>query len=444
MAKERFIDEQLRSEGDIRSGFQIDRDRILYATSFARLAEVTQVISADHGYVFHNRLTHSLKVAQVARRLAEYLSSIQGSEIAAAGGLDPDAVEAAGLAHDLGHPPFGHIAEEELHEVMMEIGKTNDIKTDGYEGNAQSFRLVTKLSVGDAVKKQDLTPIRMGLNLNRRTLNGILKYPWMAGTNSEKKNKWGAYESEKDYFDFAREEFSFGTKIKSLEAEIMDWADDITYAVHDVTDFYCAGKIPLERFAEENQVELTNFYGEVFGRPGNEKLKAKESDYKAAFERICKRVYANSIKSRYSGTTSERSDVWQMMTVLITRFFGGIRVIKKPINNQPLVEIEQDTEDEIAMLKQLTWHYVIMRSDLASVQHGQRFMIKSVFQILFAEAERRNTTLFTPPYNLLIEEDDPAKRLRIVADYVSGMTEAELIRLFQKLTGQKLQPLFPY
>src|SRR5258708_5500568 len=121
MPDQRLVTEQSRGAKDGRDAYKLDRDRILYATSFARLAEVTQVISADHGYVFHNRLTHSLKVAQVARRLAEALLRNQVREVEAAGGLDPDAAEAAGLAHDLGHPPFGHIAEDELNDIMKEI-----------------------------------------------------------------------------------------------------------------------------------------------------------------------------------------------------------------------------------------------------------------------------------------------------------------------------------
>ena len=111
-----------------------------YASAFARLAEVTQVVSADKGYVFHNRLTHSLKVAQLARRLAEKLKAEQPNAVRKLGGLDPDVAEAAALAHDLGHPPFGHLAEEALDELCREHGLT-----DGFEGNAQSFRIVTKL-----------------------------------------------------------------------------------------------------------------------------------------------------------------------------------------------------------------------------------------------------------------------------------------------------------
>ncbi|MGO9254829.1 MAG: dGTP triphosphohydrolase [Bryobacteraceae bacterium] len=167
--QERFIAEDRR---DGRSPSQVDRDRILYSTAFARLAEVTQVVAAERGHVFHNRLTHSIKVGQLARRLAEKLLREQPDEAAALGGLDPDVAEAAGLAHDLGHPPFGHIAEETLHHLVQTQGRLKD----GFEGNAQSFRIVAKLAVSDA--QPSIGPKTIdGLNLTRATLNGILKYP---------------------------------------------------------------------------------------------------------------------------------------------------------------------------------------------------------------------------------------------------------------------------
>lgn len=180
---ERFIEEV--GQG-YRSSAQVDRDRVHYSTAFARLAEVTQVVSADQGYVFHNRLTHSLKVAQIARRLAEKLLHEQSTLAERLGGLCPDAAEAAALAHDLGHPPFGHLAEEALNDLCKEYNLA-----DGYEGNAQSFRIVTTLAVGDGIDKN--AAFIPGLNLTRATLNGLLKYPWMHGNNSKKLKKWGAY-----------------------------------------------------------------------------------------------------------------------------------------------------------------------------------------------------------------------------------------------------------
>ena len=223
---------------DQRTESQRDRDRVLYASAFRRLGGVSQVASASERLVFHNRLTHTLEVAQIARRLAENVLRDQPDEAEALGGVDPDVVEAAALAHDLGHPPFGHVAEKRLDKLVRESSNS-----DGFEGNPQSFRIVTKLSL----RNQDFH----GLNLTRATLNAILKYPWLRGTDgAPREDKWGAYSSESSEFQWARE---LGPKdTKSLEAELMDWADDIAYSVHDLDDFYRAGLIPLDRILTDS------------------------------------------------------------------------------------------------------------------------------------------------------------------------------------------------
>jgi len=136
-------DRRHRPEGDDggRTAFERDRDAILYTTAFRRLAGVTQVVSPAEGQVYHNRLTHSIEVAQIAQRLAERLLRTQ-PDLANRYSLNPSVVEAAALAHDLGHPPFGHVAENELNALVRDSSIV-----DGYEGNAQSFRVVTKLAV---------------------------------------------------------------------------------------------------------------------------------------------------------------------------------------------------------------------------------------------------------------------------------------------------------
>ncbi len=195
--EKRSVEPGEEDEGQ-RTRFQRDRDAIIYSTAFRRLAGVTQVISPTEGLVLHNRLTHTLEVAQIGLRLAEYLVKISSADdIERYGGLDPSVVEAAGLAHDLGHPPFGHVAEKTLNKRIVKDGVI-----DGYEGNAQAFRIITKL----VVRKVDI----QGLNLTRATLNATLKYPWLqkkADGNEfrQEEYKWGAYESEREYLEFARE-----------------------------------------------------------------------------------------------------------------------------------------------------------------------------------------------------------------------------------------------
>src|SRR5271170_455642 len=158
----RLISEKVR-DGDDRTEFQRDRDSILYSSALQRLSTTTQVVSGEQGRVFHNRLTHSLQVAQVGRRLAEKLK-LKQPDLATLYRLNEDVVEAACLAHDLGHPPFGHLAETALNKLAR---KSRGIQ--GFEGNAQSFRIVTVL----AFRSEKFE----GLNLTRQTLRAILKYP---------------------------------------------------------------------------------------------------------------------------------------------------------------------------------------------------------------------------------------------------------------------------
>jgi len=166
-------------------------------------------------HIFHNRLTHTLEVAQLARRLAEKLRDGQGELLAATlGTIEPEVAEAAALAHDLGQPPFGHIAESELNRIITEeLGVR-----DGFEGNAQTFRVVTKLSI----RHLD----HPGQNLTRATLNAVLKYPWFRGRSGWKRKKYGAYSTERTDLHYARAIQPRAARLeKSAEAEIMDWAD---------------------------------------------------------------------------------------------------------------------------------------------------------------------------------------------------------------------------
>jgi dGTPase len=423
---ERFSDE---GRGDYRLPAQVDRDRIQYASVFARLAEVTQVVSADKGHVFHNRLTHSLKVAQLARRIAEKLAAEQPEVARELGGLDPDAAEAAALAHDLGHPPFGHLAEEVLDELCREYGLS-----DGFEGNAQSFRIVTKIAVGDASSPLGISI--SGLNLTRASLNGILKYPWCHGENPAKPRKWGAYDSEREIFQWVRAEQPFGENVKSVEAELMDWADDITFSVHDLLDFYCAGQIPLDQLASDNpeSEERAAFFEEVFDR--NKELLDRRGDLEKAFNEI---VVLFPLNRRYVGSRDQRCALWQFTTVLISRYVDAISLIEST-KGGPAVKILTHAQDEIQMLKELTWHYVILHNDLATNQRGHSLMVRTVFAELKSAADNRKSWKLFPPFfkdQLQDAGNDIQKTTRLISDYISSMTEKELSRAFHALTGRQ-------
>ena len=351
---------------DRRSHEQHDRDRVLYSSAFRRLGGVTQVVAVHEKQLLHNRLTHTLKVAQLARRLAEALladpdnaPTVRHSDDSTRSApvlLHPEVAETAALAHDLGHPPFGHIAEQELHRLCQK----EDL--DGFNGNAQSFRIVTKLASRNA-----LDP---GLGLQRSSLNGILKYPWLREGAHEADRKFGAYLSDREIFETVRE--GIPTDARTIEAEIMDWCDDVTYATHDLEDFYRAGLVPLERVTTD-PIERDRFLMRASAA-----LASGENDYDPdlaarAFEDI-RLLVSPDLALR--ATRRSRRALHRQTNTLITRYMGAVRLHRQP----PFIEVSKGIRHEVMILKQLTWQYVVNSPSLAMAQQGQRSIIRVVFR----------------------------------------------------------------
>lgn len=405
---------------DSRTPAQKDRDRLLYTSSLRRLAQVTQVVAADVSHVFHNRLTHSFQVAQVGRRLAERLLTLHADLISRSDGLDPDVVEAACYAHDLGHPPFGHIAEEELNELA-------GTDVDGFEGNAQSFRIITKLA--------QHSPLHRGLDLTRATLAAVLKYPWRRGQNPEKPNKWGAYGSEDKDFDFAIE-LRGRKNDRTLEAQLMDWADDITYSVHDLDDFYRAHKIPLHLLADRKyEHEREAFLEAALKRhPERTGFWADPQALRESFNEVMIGLFP--LADRYSGTWKERAALREFTSQLIGRYIGETAL--RYSDGLCELQIDDHLQLEVAMLKELTWTYVIEAPSLVSQQFGQRQAIRKLFEI-YSEASHheRDRSLFPAYYREAIEEagNDDKRMKRTVIDLIAGMTEAQALAMHNRLVG---------
>jgi dGTPase len=426
-----------KKQKDSREPAQRDYDRILYSSALRRLGGVTQVVAAHEGHVFHNRLTHSMRVAQLSRRLAQKFVQESPQKAQDIGGIDPDVTEAAGLAHDLGHPPFGHIAEEVLRACVA----NKDI-WDGFEGNAQSFRIVTKLALRSMRAR--------GLNLTRATLNALLKYPWTRQSDGYKKKKYGLYQSEKEEFDFARGLHPVvGDDRKSPEAEIMDWADDITYAVHDAEDFYRARLIPLDRLASlDDRSERQRFFDGMYQRPELKKQMGSEprEDLEQAFLAV---IRTFPIAESYTGTREQRSRLRDFSSTLIGQFVNAIE-LKQPISgSERFVDISHSKQLEVKMLKALTWFYVIYNPALATQQHGQRKIIRDLFEIFSNAAvsekdEERNIIPFAFQDEVSEARGDSRHIVRVVTDLIAGMTEQGLVKLHRRLTGIDMGSILDY
>ena len=425
----RFYDKDRKE--DQRNPFQRDRDRILYTSEFRRLGWVTQVVSSHEGEPFHNRLTHTLEVAQIGRRLAEKFLCEQRDKAVKLGGIDPEVVEAAALAHDLGHPPFGHNGEKQLHACMM--GK--DIP-DGFEGNAQSFRIVTKL----AIRHSQFG----GLNLTRATLNAILKYPWLWKDRPPGyPEKWSAYAAEEEIFSWVRQKGPHDG-VKCAEAEIMDLADDIAYAVHDVEDFYKAGFIPLERITRDED-EAERVAAAISSRLLNDGNPGQyePDECKLILQKALNRY---QITESYSGTRDQRAKLRSMTSDLIGRYVGACKLFESDSTCRRLAGIESEhIERELSIFKQLLWHYVIDGASLATQQYGQRRIIRELFDIFFSQLESGKLDIFPEGCRDELKKlsgngqvSVTAEQTRIVADLIAGMTEQQAVFMHHRLTGVSL------
>jgi dGTPase len=405
------------------------------------------VVEVSERQLFHNRLTHTMKVSQVGRRLAELLRwkyASQPSVLQQVGGIDPDVVEAACRAHDLGHPPFGHIAEEELqtcierwNEKRRKLIGPRVTKLDDFEGNAQTFRIVTKLAVRTARSATILA-----LNLTRASLAAILKYPWMSNDErAQSKKKWGAYQSEADEFNFATT--LTHPPVASLEASLMDWADDVTYAVHDLEDFIRSGHIPLAALlSDQDSGEQSLFIARA-----TERLTAKKQFTADEIHQAFSELKKKWLPKPYTGAPISRAELHDSASSLITRYVNQCE-----IRGQSLW-VGRGREVEVNVLKQLTWCYVIDNPALATRQRGQRAMIADLFWRLggwMDEARgdpaelRRLPVLLRTCYELSL--NDPGMRgwagddkellgARAVVDYIASLTEEQSIELHGRLTG---------
>jgi len=449
-----------RTVRDRRHEFEADLDRIVFSSANRRLANITQVVLAREGTLFTNRLTHSDKVAAVGRGLAnDLLRSHEPAEFDQFGGLDATVVQAACRVHDMGHPPFGHIAERHLHAplsgehaeaITLPGVDPNALLFDGFEGNAQSFRIITRLS-------QVSTAYR-GMNLTRATLNASLKYPWLRGPDNLK--KWGAYEADQDAFAWARQ--GLPERRRTLEADIVDMADDVTYAVHDVEDFFRAGLIPLEELRDsrrrdrdrDNIREVTKRkwrdaqIADLWMSEDVQTYPAGSSDqtshevidvpYPSSDEveyALEKTIYTFPEINSFLALTSQRAQLRQYTSDLISRILDEVEFddygVRFSTHGQLMIQV----------LKSLTECYVIKNPNLTNQQEGQRFIVQRLLSYYVREMRMKRPESVPGPFR---EEAEiawlkgDAEILRTASDILSSLTESRAIEIFGQLQGHNL------
>ncbi|MEP6851418.1 MAG: deoxyguanosinetriphosphate triphosphohydrolase [bacterium] len=388
--------------GTKRSPFARDRARVLHSSAFRRLADKTQVVTPGEGDFPRTRLTHSLEVAQVAR------------EMGAALGCDADVVDTAGLAHDLGHPPFGHNGEAALNALSGPAG--------GFEGNAQTVRILTRLEP----KVDDADGSAAGLNLTRAVLDATTKYPWPRGPG---RAKFNVYADDLPAFRWYRGDLSDGRCC--LEAQVMDWADDIAYSVHDVEDGVQAGSIVLEHLdADAERVALCDTAAELYcDRPA------------AVLEPVLDRLLglgALADLRSFAGTRADLVAAKRATSELTGRLAGAaVLATRERFGSAPLARyaadlvVPEEAAAECALLKAIAARYVMQREGVAQRQAAQRRLLAELVEALLAAGP---TALDPALRGAFVDADDEAGRLRAVVDQVAQLTDSGAVARHRHLT----------
>jgi dGTPase len=301
-----------------------------------------------------------------------------------------------------------------------------------------------------------------GLNLTRLTLDGMLKYPWLRDSSIIQPidpplayRKWGAYDSELEAYNHARSRHLGAAAVRSpdlafpsLTAQIIDWADDVTYAVHDLEDFYKAGLIPVQDLVwrpDEAPAFLASFSVGGTLRPKFREKQLDEHILSAALENLLS-TFSNTINQPYDGSLLLRALVRSVSSELIGEYFDSVTLTTDKGSGQPRLQMDKAVEAEVAVLKELLWFYVIERPTFAAIQNGQRHVLETLFdKLLEASSKPNEWRLFpTPVRNALSEgprdrTDDTARaaRARIVVDYIGSMTDNEVVEMQHSLAGHE-------
>ncbi len=395
---------------DYRTPFQIDRDRVLHTPAFRRLQNKTQVFWSGEYDFYRTRLTHSLEVAQIGKSICSWLIHHPVTPLSENFHIDQDLIEAICLSHDLGHPPFGHAGERTLNHLMREHG--------GFEGNAQTLRLLTE---------RIFSASHTGMNPTRAFLDGILKYKSLHSElftgDSPPKNHF-IYDSQHTHLDWSLGGNDFPIELspgetrdsfKSIECQIMDWADDTAYSLNDLSDSVRAGFLHIEKI--ENWAK--NHHHDTSEKsPLGDLIRAVRSDKIAPFvgSRIGKYIRAARIEqdTNFLSATSNRYKY--------------------------RLTIAPDIRAESEIFKSLAFEVVFLSPQLKQLEHKGSRMLRLLWETLetrYVKGESIDGQYFQllPPDTVAEIEaaPDATTRARLVCDYLAGMTDGYAARTYKRL-----------
>ena len=400
----------LPPEGDFRSPFQVDRDRVLHTTAFRRLQNKTQVFWSGEYDFYRTRLTHSLEVAQIGRSICGWLLA-STDDFSPENTIDADLVEAVCLSHDLGHPPFGHAGERSLNHFMAPYG--------GFEGNAQTLRLLTE---------RIFSQRRTGMDPSRAFVDGILKYKSGWGELKEVEGKEPAnhfiYDEQSEYTEWTLGGQAFPGELeagkvrdsfKSVECQVMDWADDTAYSLNDLADSVRAGFLneeSIRRWAEKRGLESGP------DSPLGDLIRAISRGRIDSFvgHRIGLYVKAAKVQETENFLSGESNRY---------RF----RIV-----------VDQAIQEESEIFKRLAFEVVFLSTQLKQLEHKGSMMLRrlrELFHLRYVDQQPVDGQFFQllPPEQVEeIERVETAwERARLVCDFLAGMTDGYAVRMYQRL-----------
>ncbi|WP_233007357.1 anti-phage deoxyguanosine triphosphatase [Rheinheimera faecalis] len=417
---ERRLAEHSQRPNDHRTPWQRDRARILHSAAFRRLQAKTQIMGIGQNDFYRTRLTHSLEAAQIGTALVAQLSYQQEDPALRALLAQDSLMEALCLAHDLGHPPFGHGGEKALNACMQHFG--------GFEGNGQTLRIVGKLEPYTASG---------GMNLSRRTLLGLLKYPIVQPALDQfeqgltVKPCKAIYAADSDLLDWILSPLSAADRSafqrtetllkapflkslhKSLDASIMELADDIAYGVHDLEDAIVTGTVTIEHWRRLAEPEMAKL----------------PVDIASALKHISQKLFIPEHHIR-------KDAIGALVNLLIT----SIELYQSlPDTQDPLIRYNARLPDPqqqlLQLLKSFVYEAVILSPDVQRGEYKGQQIVRSLFEAFSSEAER---LLPANTKNRWLMADNEQSKMRVICDYVSGMTDEYALRMHQQLFAASL------
>ncbi|MEM1221255.1 MAG: dGTP triphosphohydrolase [Verrucomicrobiota bacterium] len=395
-------------QNEYRNPFQIERDRVIFSSPFRQLQSKTQVFQSGEYDFYRTRLTHSIEVAKIGRSICEFLKA-DSEHLNDAFYIDADLTEAIGLAHDLGHPPFGHIGERKLNKLMASHG--------GFEGNAQTLRILTELIYERPGKTMGIAP-------TRAFVDGVMKYKalqseWQTTNGSVPENHF-IYNDQADWRELAfggeQPTEKLGTpqalnQLKSIECQIMDWADDTAYSLHDIVDGIRARYITvgsLTEWATQRTLEST------------------QSEF---IETLCRKISTHSYEPYFG------SRVGTFVHACSLEPRNGF-LSKQTHRHAFDLKIDPDVVTESKLYKKIASDLIFKSTQLQQIEFKGGYILEKLFGALRKHCISKQDRLgLLPPQTqqLIDQEKGNSAKYRRLCDYTAALTDGQAVRTYKRL-----------